>query len=141
MPFLIMLFAVCFNSINGVANGWYASASHPVPWLVLPGLAVFALGMAINVWADNHLIKLRRASAGYVQPEGGLFKLVSCPNHLGEIVQWGGFVLVAGNLAALAFFVWTVTNLLPRSLAHHRWYRQKFADYPSARRALVPYVL
>jgi 3-oxo-5-alpha-steroid 4-dehydrogenase 1 len=26
-------------------------------------------------------------------------------------------------------------------LAHHRWYREKFEDYPSGRRALIPFVL
>ncbi len=141
MPLLIMLFAVGFNSVNGVANGWYAGVHQTSSWVLLPGLMLFILGMIINVWADDHLIKLRRSSATYAQPERGLFKIVSCPNHLGEIVQWGGFLLVAGNLAALAFFVWTVANLLPRSLAHHRWYREQFVEYPKERRALIPYVL
>ena len=27
------------------------------------------------------------------------------------------------------------------ALDHHRWYRERFADYPAERRALIPYLL
>jgi hypothetical protein len=30
---------------------------------------------------------------------------------------------------------------VPRAVAHHRWYREKFPDYPSERKAIFPYVL
>lgn len=38
-------------------------------------------------------------------------------------------------------FVWTAVNLVPRALAHHRWYREHFEDYPRQRKALIPFVL
>ena len=41
--------------------------------------------------------------------------------------------------AAFAFF--TTANLLPRALAHHRWYHEKFPDYPRERKAIVPGLL
>jgi 3-oxo-5-alpha-steroid 4-dehydrogenase 1 len=63
---------------------------------------------------------------------------VSCPNHLGEIVQWFGFALMAWNLPALSFAVWTAANLIPRAVVHHRWYRAHFSEYPAGRRAVVP---
>ena len=31
---------------------------------------------------------------------------------------------------ALAFAVWTLVNLLPRALHHHKWYQETFSDYP-----------
>jgi hypothetical protein len=34
--------------------------------------------------------------------------------------------------------VWTMANLVPRARAHHRWYRERFPDYPARRKALVP---
>jgi hypothetical protein len=37
--------------------------------------------------------------------------------------------------------VWTAANLVPRAVAHHRWYRERFADYPAERKALVPFLL
>ena len=63
-------------------------------------------------------------------PTGGLFRYVSCPNYLGEIVEWTGFALVMGALPGFAFLAWTLANLVPRALEHHRWYRATFPDYP-----------
>ncbi len=144
MPLLIMLFAVVFNTVNGGANGWYVGlgmVGSEGSWQLVSGSFLFFAGMAMNIAADNHLIALRRSGSGYRIPEGGLFKRISCPNHAGEMLQWGGFALVCWNLPALAFWVWTVANLLPRSIAHHRWYQETFSDYPRERRALIPYVL
>ena len=42
------------------------------------------------------------------------------------------------NAAGLAFAAWTMANLVPRARAHHRWYRERFPDYPARRKALVP---
>ena len=74
-------------------------------------------------------------------PKGGLFRYVSCPNHFGEIVEWAGFAVMCWNLPALSFAVWTAGNLIPRSLSHHRWYREHFPDYPAERKAVIPFVL
>ncbi|MFI5136122.1 MAG: hypothetical protein ACHQD9_09740 [Chitinophagales bacterium] len=45
------------------------------------------------------------------------------------------------SLPAVAFLIWTCANLLPRSLAHHRWYQQHFPNYPSERKAVIPFVM
>jgi hypothetical protein len=34
-----------------------------------------------------------------------------------------------------------LANLLPRALAHHRWYKQRFPEYPSERKAIFPFLL
>ena len=73
-------------------------------------------------------------------PFGGGFAYVSAPNYLGEIVEWVGFALAAGTLAAWAFALFTFANLAPRALANHRWYRARFAEYPPDRRALIPFL-
>ena len=65
---------------------------------------------------------------------------MSCPNYLGEIVEWCGWALATWSLAGLAFALYTAATLRPRALNHHSWYRQRFPDYPPERRALVPYV-
>ncbi|HDR89968.1 MAG TPA: DUF1295 domain-containing protein [Bacteroidetes bacterium] len=150
MPVVVMLMAFFFNLVNGFLNGWYLgnAAAYAFPgWLFdvrfLAGAALFAGGLSLNWWADNRLLKLRKVlqPGEYIIPRGGMYRYVSCPNFLGEIVEWGGFALMTWSPAALSFFVWTVVNLLPRALDHHRWYRRKFADYPSDRKALVPFVL
>jgi steroid 5-alpha reductase family enzyme len=103
---------------------------------------VFVAGAAINLWSDNRLIALRAdGNQGYAIPRGGLFERVSCPNHLGEIIEWWGFALMCWNLPALSFAVWTAANLIPRALSHQAWYRRTFADYPAGRKAVIPAVL
>ena len=150
MPLLIMLFAVIFNSINGYINGEYLGAhpeAYPVEYFkdlrFLVGLAVFVVGGVINLKSDYYLISLRRNGDPnmYQLPKGKLFNLISCPNHLGEIIEWTGFAILAWNLPALAFAAWTASNLIPRAWHHHRWYKQKFIDYPSSRKAVIPKIL
>jgi 3-oxo-5-alpha-steroid 4-dehydrogenase 1 len=149
IPVLIVVSGALFNAVNAALNGFYLgtlSPPYPVAWLVDPrftvGVILFVGGAATNVWADNRLIALRGPGApDYAIPRGGLFALVTCPNHLGEIVEWCGFALMCWTLPALSFAIWTAANLVPRSLGHHRWYRQRFPDYPPDRHAVVPYLL
>lgn len=44
-------------------------------------------------------------------------------------------------LPSLAFALFTAANLVPRALAHRRWYAEKFEDFPRGRRAIFPWVL
>lgn len=142
MPAAIAVMATVFNGVNGTLNGIALSLTEPRPALVAVGLTVFAIGLAINLHSDAILLRLRRAGAGgYSVPHGGLFRLVSAPNYLGEIIEWTGFAIAAWNVAALSFAVWTAANLVPRALANHRWYRQRFEDYPANRKALLPGIL
>ena len=150
MPILVMLSAFTFTSINSYLNGrWLftlSPAAYGTAWLSDPrfivGAALFLLGFAINLHADQVLFNLRKpGEVGYKIPRGGLYEWVSCPNYFGEILEWGGFAIAAWSLPALGFVLWTIANLLPRAVAHHRWYREKFPDYPSRRRALVPLIL
>ena len=45
------------------------------------------------------------------------------------------------SLAGVVIFLITAGNLVPRAFATHKWYREKFADYPSGRKALIPFVV
>jgi 3-oxo-5-alpha-steroid 4-dehydrogenase 1 len=31
-----------------------------------------------------------------------------------------------------------MANLIPRAISTHRWYHEKFPDYPADRRVLIP---
>jgi steroid 5-alpha reductase family enzyme len=106
------------------------------------GIAIFVLGWWLNGSSDRGLIRLRGSGrSGYRVPTGGPFRWVTCPNYLGEIIEWAGFALASRSPAAAAFAVFTVANLGPRALAHRRWYRAEFPDYPLDRKALIPYLL
>jgi 3-oxo-5-alpha-steroid 4-dehydrogenase 1 len=149
MPVVVLAAGAVFNLVNVYLNGYWLFFLAPpgrLAWLSTPrfvlGSFLFLGGLLLHVAADRHLRRLRRATPdGYAMPRGPLFVLVSCPNYLGEIVEWSGFALAAWSPGALVFVIWTVANLVPRAIAHHRFYRQRFPDYPRARRAVVPFLL
>lgn len=147
-PVVTGLMAVLFNSFNGSVNGWgVANAEHLTQsWIGSPffliGVALFLFGMWLNLNSDHILRNLRGpGETGYKIPRGGGFRFVTSPNYLGEIIEWTGFALAACTFGAASFAVFTASNIGPRAFQHHRWYKQKFADYPKDRKALVPFML
>lgn len=147
MPLMVMVLAFGFNLGNSYANGYYLfslSGGFPTRWLLdarfLAGVVLFLVGFIINLWADLSLRALRKPGAtNYSIPYGGLFRWISCPNYLGEIVEWSGWALVTWSLPGLAFAVWTFANLAPRARSHHAWYFAIFPEYPKERKALIPF--
>jgi 3-oxo-5-alpha-steroid 4-dehydrogenase 1 len=145
----VILMGAIFNVGNGYLNGRYLFSLGPElssSWFSDPrfiaGAVLFWCGYALNQHSDRTLIGLRSGGGSdYKIPRGGAFRFVSCPNYLGEMVEWGGWALACWNLGALAFVVWTVANLAPRAIRTHRWYREHFPDYPRERKALVPFVV
>ncbi|KAL3799483.1 hypothetical protein ACHAW5_000591 [Stephanodiscus triporus] len=136
------------------------------------GICLFFVGMGANVHADGVLRNLRRRNddgddggneqdgtttttrrhrrhrqhhrqRAYHIPRSPLFARVSCPNFLGEIIEWFGYSMASGfSLPSVAFLLYTMSNLIPRGIAHHEWYLRKFDDYPIERKwAVLPYVV
>jgi hypothetical protein len=147
MPLVIMLSAIFFNIINGFSLGYYFAhfANYTTGWFIdirfIIGSILFFAGLLINWKADNVLIHLRKpAETDYKIPRGWLFEKISCPNLFGELIEWLGFAILCWNLPALTFFLWTAANLIPRALSHHKWYQEKFSDYPAGRKAILPFI-
>lgn len=147
---IILLFGIIFNASNGYLNGHYigqyADHLYTSAWLGDPrfiiGLSLFIFGFALTKHSDALLRNLRKpGETGYKIPVGGAFRWVSCPNYLGEIIQWGGFAMASWSLAGLAFLAFTAANLIPRAISSHKWYLEKFGDYPKARKAVIPFIL
>ncbi len=149
VPGYIVGCALLFNSINAYLQAGFLfrlAVPYPRQWLGDPrfwiGGVLFALGFATHVWADGKLRRLRSDQrSGYEIPHGGLFELVSCPNYLGELIQWVGWAVLTWSAGGLVFAWWTFANLLPRALAYQAWYRDRFADYPRERKAILPFVI
>ena len=148
MPWMILIMAVVFNTSNGYLNAWSIASQgdkYTDLWLTSPqfllGALIFFSGMALNKISDKQLADLSRSSEGYQIPQGFAYRWVSCPNYLGEIIQWTGWAIAVWSLAGWIFAIWTMANLVPRAIAHHRWYRETFANYPAGRRALIPFLL
>ena len=148
MPVVIVGIAAFFNTANSTwigLNLFTLSVQYQDDWLLSPqfitGVVIFLIGYGINRAADRILRNLRSpGDTHYSIPYGGLFARVSCPNYLGEIIQWIGWAVATWSLSGLAFAVWTIANLAPRARSHHHWYQTHFTDYPSQRKALVPFL-
>lgn len=146
MPVSVILLGFFFNTVNCYINGRYLftfSDIYTNSWFFDPrfiiGVIFFIGGFVINRMADLTLKKLRdNNGAEYRIPQGGLYSFVSCPNYLGEILIWVGWAIATWSLPGLAFAVWTIANLAPRAWSNHKWYHQKFRDYPLGRKALIP---
>ena len=145
IPISIVLSAFTFNLVNGLFNGFHVqfnvSETNIFEFNIILGVLIFFIGMIINVTSDNKLISLRKEEMGYKIPNGKLFNFVSCPNYLGEIIEWFGFFIIVPSIASLSFFLWTSFNLIPRALNHHEWYNEKFKNYPKNRKAVIPFIL
>lgn len=148
MPAVITLLGIGFNTLNAYVNArWIGHlGSYGIAWLTDPrflaGTALFLTGWLGNLQSDAILRNLRKpGETGYTIPRGSLFRWVSAPNYLCEIVEWTGWAIATWSTAGLAFAVYAAANLVPRALRHHAWYRERFADYPPERKALIPYLL
>lgn len=147
-PFLLVSMAFVFNCMNGFVNGHgvFQINSYDISWLIswqfIVGIILFITGFIINKTADEMLRRLRTESPlEYKIPLGWLFNYISCPHYFGEIIEWAGWAVLTWSLPGFAFFVFTFANLFPRAISSHRWYKQKFPDYPADRKALIPFVI
>lgn len=148
MPLVLALTGTFFNAVNAYINARWISelGSYPVAWLGDPrfigGVVVFGVGLAMNLHADTVLLHLRKpGETAYKIPQGAMYRWVTSPNYLGELVEWLGWALMTWSLAGLAFAVYTAANLVPRAISNHAWYRERFSEYPANRRALIPFLL
>ncbi len=148
-PALIAMMGAVTNVGVGYLVGHWLFTLGPtlgVEWLSDPrfivGSILFFIGMAINIQSDNILLSLRKeGETGYHIPRGGGYRWVSCPNYMGEIIEWTGFAIASWSLGGLAFALWTMSNLIPRAISSHTWYQNTFDDYPKERRAVLPFLL
>ena len=151
MPIAIMLMGITFNVINGLLigtslfvfppslfNEGIAYLAHPTAIL---GIAIFFVGMAINLHSDHVIRHLRQpGDTRHYLPQKGFYRYVTSANYLGELVEWSGFALLCSTPAAWLFVLWTAANLVPRAAAIHRHYREEFGEAVGTRKRVIPFV-
>jgi hypothetical protein len=149
-PFLIVVFGIIFNVINGCTNGlffvengnYYLGEKWILDFRFIIGISFFIIGFFIHFNSDKIIRTLKKKNSNeYFIPNKGLFRIISCPNYLGEIIEWSGFALATWSLAAFAFALFTFANLFPRALSNHKWYKNKFPEYPKNRKAIIPFLI
>lgn len=113
------------------------------------------LGIALFVWASyyhhhTHVIlgELRKSRSGqvlhrqHVIPRGGLFKYLSAPHFVCEILIYIAMGIVTLNSCAfwMGPVLFTFTNQALMVNETHKWYKKTFKDYPNRYR-FIPFVL
>ena len=148
MPISIAISAFCFNLVNVSiqAFGIFYFTNYSSDWLssstFIIGLSLFFIGMFINITSDYLIVGLRKKNGpGYHLPNKFLHKYISSPNYFGEIIEWIGWAVLTWSVSGLVFLIWTIANLFPRAIAHHKWYKEKFDEYPENRKAIIPGII
>jgi protein-S-isoprenylcysteine O-methyltransferase Ste14 len=77
----------------------------------------------------------------YLIPNTFLYRYLSAPNYFGEIIEWFGWMILTWSISGVVFLIWVIANLFPRAIAHHKWYKDKFDDYPKNRKAIIPGII
>ena len=104
--------------------------------------------------ADDNNGKEKNSQEHYAIPHGALYRFISYPNYFCEWLEWLGFALAASpppSFASVSAFVATVSPawlfffnevwvMLPRAYKGHKWYHNRFPDYPKERKAVIPFL-
>lgn len=153
-------------SITIILSGWLMTIMHgylnaafiselgkhyTTDWLSSPqfiiGISIYYFGYFYNLHSDSIIRNLRskeEVASGekiYRIPQGGLFTYVSNPSYLTELIAWTGFAIATWSLGAVFVLTISAANLIPRAFQTHRWYLEKFPDYPKDRKVIIPYLL
>jgi len=157
--------AFLFCSINGFLQAYgccrfhiYSPTNHTSVHFRI-GVLLWLVGFIVNLQSDSILRNLRKnkgnnttsteasssttsGTTRYKIPYGGLFEYVSCANFFGEIIEWLGYAIASSSITGWTFWFFVCGNLIPRGIAHHDWYKEKFKEtYPKDRYAVIPFIL
>lgn len=143
VPLTVLLTNTYFHYVNAefVGSVDYCSEYYYDPRFIL-GVILFMIGFVINRVSDIKLLFLRksRRDRDYLIPNGILFYFISSPNYFGEGLQWLGWAVLTWSPAGLVWWLFLEALFLPRSRQAHIWYRNNFRNYPSHRKALLPFI-
>jgi hypothetical protein len=127
---------------------WIGSASYKSDYYTDPrfiiGILLFLIGFCINRAVDFTLRNIRSRGdylgERYFISEGCLFKRISCPNFLGEMLEWFGWAVGTWSPAGVVWFMFRCGTFIPQSKQYHDWYKGRFPDYIKNRKALIPFI-
>lgn len=151
---LVVVAGWLVTTLHGYLNAVYISelGTHfTLDWFNDPrfliGMAIYAVGFTLNIQSDAILRNLRsreevaRGEKVYRIPQGGLFRYVTNPSYFSELLSFTGFAIATWSLGAVFVLLVSAANLIPRAFQVHRWYKERFPDYPADRKVLIPFVL
>ena len=110
----------------------------------LIAIGIFFLGWKHQLEAHKIFASMKRKSPeSHSVPHGDWFKYVSCPHYLAEILIYLSLLMILGfkHKTACLIFAWVLTNQIIAGLMSHMWYRKKFKNYPTNRKAVIPFLI
>jgi hypothetical protein len=143
--YLLGILHYALLGINILVDQTYEHAQYSLT-LVCSVLFIYFYASYIQYCVHVTLARNRRQTQDnrYPMPHGyWLFKYISCPNYLAEIIIYIAFFTISHrSLSILSLTVWVIVNQTLSALLMHRWYRQNYgSNYSSNIRALIPYLL
>ncbi|KAG6762916.1 hypothetical protein POTOM_033443 [Populus tomentosa] len=99
--------------------------------------------LTMELWLLGSLREHVGKADEYVIPRGDWFEIVSSPHYLAEIVIYAGMVFASGgaDLTIWLVFGFVVSNLVFAAAETHRWYLQKFDNYPNVLSEAIEFYL
>ncbi len=96
-PTVALLYVLMYMPLLARFASEAAGARDGLPWLSISGLALTALGLAIETIADAQKSGAKKKAPNRFCGTG-LYRLSRCPNYFGEILVWTGLVAACAPL-------------------------------------------
>ncbi|XP_061546742.1 3-oxo-5-alpha-steroid 4-dehydrogenase 2b [Phycodurus eques] len=139
---MLLLGTFCLHYFHRTFIHSFLIRGNPYPLSVIVGAVIIC---SVNGFLQGHYLlhcaQLDEWKTDCRLKIGGLFEYVSAPNYFGEIFEWFGYAMATWSLPSLSFAVFTTCFIGPRAVYHHRFYKEKFKDYPKSRKAVIPFLL
>lgn len=147
----VALTGVFVTSMHGYLNAlWYSKFCNYLEWnwLQTPtcifGLVLYHISFWSTIYSEHIMRNLRKDlkpdQPRYIIPYGFLFQYVTSPQYFTELTGFLGWTIMTWSPAGVFIFLISCANLIPRAIATHKWYLEKFDDYPKDRRILIPFL-
>jgi len=149
----LFVFGMFVTTLHGYLNGtffgnfgehltedWLSSKTFKI------GVVSYYTALSFNIYSDGIIRSLRtkkeceEGTKTYRIPYGGLFDFVTNASYFSELWAWASFAVFTWSPAGLWIFLISCANLIPRAVATHEWYKQKFENYPRHRKILIPHI-
>ncbi len=118
-----------------------AAAAGVAGWtpLLALGAALFAVGELGNLWAHLVLQGLRATGTKTRGvPQGWMFRLVTCPNYMFEVIAWAGLCAVTMSWSTVLFTVVGIAQMAAWAKKREMRYRKEFDHYEKHRYVVLP---
>jgi very-long-chain enoyl-CoA reductase len=138
LTFGVITFA--YALMAGMISWLNARALVKMDVLFYMGIICLLVGEGGNLYHHKLLADLRTEGEGYFIPKGGWFEYATCPHYFFELLAWLGIFLLSRHLFTVLVFIAMLGYLTARSIKTRQWYRERFADYPTKRKNMIPFI-